>query len=381
MNIVIFASDSKGLSSLNSIMQEADNAGINLWAMINQDTQLKYPLHHPDRYQILTNCKNINPYYSKTLGVELPFKPDWLIVNRERWEPETSIILEFKQEFDCKIGLIEPNSYILNNIETKLENYSKNRYINLISTYFVHSTHSKQQQSISGFEGNMVVVGNPKYDLNLNPDSETINKLKKYYKIDESKEQVLLFSLINRHRKDINKIFKKTIESNPDKQYFYKPYPGEPFDPMFKTNYYPNFFLKNCIPILEESHIWGMFNICDTHIGCISSITHATLILGKKYIDVSKELGIDKKYLEVNFSDDPSTSDIDAKMWIRSFNFSSTQQLKNLLPNTYINDIKNSNQKVWDNLDSHKKILTLFDDYNDKQAGKRIINYILNNEK
>ena len=45
MNIVIFASDNKGVSSLNSVIQEANNAGINLWVMINQDTQLKHPLH------------------------------------------------------------------------------------------------------------------------------------------------------------------------------------------------------------------------------------------------------------------------------------------------------------------------------------------------
>ena len=88
MNLVIFASDNKGLSSLNSIINESSERGINLFVMICQDTQLMFPIQNKDKYEILTNCENINPTYSQTLGVELPFKPDWLLVARERWEPE-----------------------------------------------------------------------------------------------------------------------------------------------------------------------------------------------------------------------------------------------------------------------------------------------------
>ena len=126
MNLVIFASDSKGLSSLNGIINEASERGVSLFVMICQDTQLRFPIQNRDRFEILTNCEDTNPTYSQTLGVTLPFKPDWLIVARERWEPETSIILEFKQKFECKIGLIEANAQILNNAETILEMFSRN---------------------------------------------------------------------------------------------------------------------------------------------------------------------------------------------------------------------------------------------------------------
>ena len=74
---------------------------------------------------------------SAAVGVDLPFKPDWLLVNRERWNPELDIIKEFKLNFNSKIGLVEPNSHILNNAETRLETYSKNRFIDLIDIFFV----------------------------------------------------------------------------------------------------------------------------------------------------------------------------------------------------------------------------------------------------
>ena len=113
MNLVIFASDSKGTSSLNSIIHEANSRGINVFAMVCQSTQLRYPTIHKNDFQYLTNCDNSNSIYSDSLGVQLPFKPDWLLIQRERWEPETSIIQEFKQKFNSKVGLVEPNCWLL----------------------------------------------------------------------------------------------------------------------------------------------------------------------------------------------------------------------------------------------------------------------------
>ena len=323
MNLVIFASDAKGLSSLNSIIQEANSLGIKLFAMITQSTQLKHPVYQQEDFQVLSNVERKSVIRSETLGVDLPFKPDWLIVNRERWNPELDIIKEFKLKFNSKVGLVEPNSHILNNAETRLETYSKNRFIDLIDIFFVHSSHAKQQQQTAGFTGNMVVVGNPKYDLNLKQDPNILTQLKKLYNVNPNKKQVLLFSLVNQHRNNINKIFKNIIDSNPQNQYFYKPYPGEPFDPKFKNDYYPKFFLDNCTPIIEENHIWGMFEICNKHIGCMSSITHATLLTNSEYQDVSLELGIPQKYLDFSgvFQKGGPGLENNKEMWMRSFGF------------------------------------------------------------
>jgi len=178
MNLVIFACEAKGLSSLNSIMNEASERGINLFAMVCQETYLQHPTQNRDKFQILTNCENTNPTYSKTLGVTLPFKPDWLLVSRERWDPETSIILEFKQNFGCKVGLVEPNSWILGNAEVILEIQSRNRFKDVIDVFFTHSSYQKTTQKKLGFVGNMVLVGNPKYDINLKPTDKDIQSVK-----------------------------------------------------------------------------------------------------------------------------------------------------------------------------------------------------------
>ena len=380
MNLVVFASDGKGLSSLNGIIKEANNRNINLFAVICQDTNLRFPIQNKDRFTIQTNCSATNPVYCQALGVELPFKPDWLIINRERWEPETSIIFEFIFKFNSKIGLVEPNSYMLNNAESRLENYSKNRFKDLIDVYFVHSSHSKKQQELSGFTGNMVVTGNPKYDDNLNQSPDVLHKLKKIYNVDPNKKQVLLFSLINQHRSCINKIFKDVINSNPQNQYFYKPYPGEPFESAYKDDYYPNFFLENCTPILQESHIWGMFKICNKHIGCLSSIVHASLLSGVDYQDVSLELCLDQKYLDFSgvFLDKGIGIENNKSMWMKSFSFTEESQLKNLLPEKYKEEITESNNEVWKNLNKPKELLKLFDEFNDGNASFRVINYISN---
>ena len=383
MNLVVLASDAKGLSSLNSIINEASERGINLFAMVCQDTQLRFPIQNREKYQILSNCENIDPTPSQTLGVILPFKPDWIILNRERWEPENSIIKEFKTKFNCKVGLVEPNSWVLGGVESSLETYSRNRYKDLIDVFFTHSNHSKTLQNIMGFKGKMVVVGNPKYDLNLDTPKDKLSLLKDYYKVDPNKKQVLLFSLINSNRNNINQIFSNYIKSYPEYQFFYKPYPGEPFDPKFRSEFYPKFFLENCTPIIEETHVWGMFNICDIHMGCLSSITHSSLLLKKKYIDLSEDLNIKTKYLDISniLKTEGVGIENNINMWMRSFGFNNQQQLIDLLPPELLKEIEVANNKVWDNLDNPQNLLILFDDYNDKQAGKRIINYILDDEK
>jgi hypothetical protein len=376
MNLVIFASDAKALSSLNSLISTASSMGIKVFAMVTQSTKLKHPTTQQQNFQIISNVDKKPVIKSNSLGVYLPFKPDWLIVSRERWDPELNIIKEFKLKFGCKVGLVEPNSHILNNAETRLEVYSKNRFINLIDKFFIHSSHAKYQQQLAGFTGNMVVTGNPKYDLNLKPNPKTLTQLNKLYNIDPNKKQVLLFSLVNQHRNDINAIFKNIVTSKPENQYFYKPYPGEPFLSKYSKDFSPKFFLDNCTPILEENHIWGMFEICNKHIGCMSSITHATLLSRSEYQDVSLELNLPKKYLDFSnvFQDGGPGLENNKAMWMRSFGFTSESQLRNLLPIQYKKEIKKPNDKVWNNLDNPEILLKLFDDYNDGNASKRIIN-------
>ena len=59
---------------------------------------------------------------------------------------------------------------------------------------------------------------------------------------------------------------------------------------------------------------------------------------------------------------------------MRSFNMTK-QQVLDLLNKNLLDKCKHKNKEVWN---PQNNLLHLFDDFNDKQAGKRIINYILN---
>ena len=375
MNLVIFASDAKALSSLNGIIHECHRQGIKFFAMITQSTTLKHPTSQQGHFQIISNVERKDVVKSDTLGIHLPFKPDWLIVNRERWNPELHIIEEFKKKFECKVGLVEPNSWILNGAESRLETYSKNRFIDLIDIFFIGSQHGIDQQRIAGFTGNLLAVGNPKYDSNFNIQPDQLEYLKQQYKVKEDTNKHLLFSLVNSHRPKLNKIL-TSYDNNSDIQTFYKPYPNEPFDPKFSNEFIPSFFLPNTHPILDERHVWGMFEVCDTHVGTMSSIVHASLLKGKKYIDHSLDLNLPEEYLDFSnvFQDEGPGVENNKSMWMRSFGFTNESQLHDLLPNEFRDQAERLNNKVWDNLDNPKVLLTLFDDYNDGNASKRIIN-------
>ena len=373
MNILIFASDAKALSSLNSIIKESSKQGHRLFAMVTQETQLQHPSINKQRFQILCNTPRTNHLYSNSLKEWLPFTPDYVVVNRERWNPESDIINEFSK-IGSKIVLVEPNAWILNNAETRLETYSRNRWVDKIDTFFVGSKHNIDKGKVAGFQGNMVAVGNPKYDINTEVPQETIDALKKAYAISDDTDNVLLFSLVNGNRGNLNEIYHR-YANDKSKRHFYKPYPGEPFDPKFRNDYHPHFFLPHTVPIIDEKHIWGMFQICDTHVGVMSSIVHASLLSGKKYIDHSLELGIPEKYIDFSgvLQDSGGGLENNKAMWMRSFGFKYDSQLKELLSDDYRDEVEKTNKIVWDNLDNPEILLNLFDDFNDKNAAKRII--------
>lgn len=382
MNVVLFGSDARSTSSINSIIPVLEELNINYAAIISKTTQNVDPIRHKEHYDFYSNMiAEENGPISRTLGVKLPFKPDWLLLQRERWYPETGVILEFKNSFGSKVGIVEGNAHILNNAETKLEMYSRNRFIPYIDVFFDHSGHIVEQRKIAGFLGNSVIVGNPKYDLNLNVNENILDWTKNYYQVDTNREQVLLFGLVNSNRNKLFDEFEKIIKNNPQRQYYYKPYPGEPYEAKFISDFNPIFRLKNCTPILEESHIWGMLDVCETHIGCISSIFHPSILKNKTVIDLSYELELESTYLKKNHilkGDGPGLEN-NIEMWLRSFNFQTVKQLDELLPDSYFEGIKKSNKKVFDMVLNRENLLNLFDDFNDQRASYRIVKYLQKN--
>ena len=71
MNVVVFASDAKALSSLNSIIKELSRQGCPLFAMVTQSTQLRYPGYNKNDFQILCNTQRVKTIFSETLKYRL----------------------------------------------------------------------------------------------------------------------------------------------------------------------------------------------------------------------------------------------------------------------------------------------------------------------
>ena len=123
-----------------------------------------------------------------------------------------------------------------------------------------------------------------------------------------------------------------------------------------------------------------MFNICDIHIGCLSSIIHAPLLLKKKYINISNKVNPPETFLQTDhiFNSKNIGIEDNTELWMRSFNFTNIQQLKDLFPKGIWEKVEKNNNIIWD---TQENLLQFFDDFNDKNAGKRIIDYILKDEK
>ena len=385
MNIVIFASSSRSLSSLNSIVFEAQRKGHNIFLVFNREPLTMSPLSNKQYFEVSTNVEFGNENtFSETLGMDLPFNPDWLFVNRERWHPETSIILEFKTKFDCKVAMIEDNASIINSIEGVLETKSKNRFVPYVDVYFDHSEFISNQRRLQGFEGNLTVVGNPRYDINLDVSDEEIQSISDYYNVDKDKKQVLCFSLINSCRDKIYLEFEKYMKDHKEYQFFLKPYPHEPYEPSFKHQYFPKFYMDGITPIIQDSHIWAMFKICDIHMGSFSSILYPSFLLNKEVIDLSDVIGMRDMVVDPSPILNSTRNGVEdnSELWMRVFNLKSVSELENLLATSSVGVFK-KNENVWNLVDSNinannNEILNLYDDFNDNSANVRIIDYIEN---
>ena len=109
------------------------------------------------------------------------------------------------------------------------------------------------------------------------------------------------------------------------------------------------------------------------------SILHPSLILGKQIIDLSKQIDLPNKYLDINrITKSKNVGIEDSKdLWMRSFGFTDEDQLLDLIPKALLKKVEIGNKKVWDH---NENLLHLFDDFNDNKSSKRIIEYILKYE-
>jgi hypothetical protein len=398
MNIVIFASDSKGVASVIDVVKELKNTNHNYFFLYSQETQLQFPTYNLDTFTYDSNIslENWGSIWSESLNVSLPFIPDVLLIQRDCWQPEQSIIHEFKSKWNSKVTMIEVNTHLNNNPETILEMYSRTKYPqNQIDLYFEQSEFTKQERNKSGFDtSKSVVTGNPKFDNLLEVETEYCYSK---YEIDKNKTQILFYSLINVSRNEMFKCLENLTSKIDHSKYeiFFKPYPGEPFHEKFKTQFFPFIYDKVKV-IYDDIDIYPITKICDIHIGAISSIIHFPLLLNKKiininnfctYLDGSSSLERYLKETSVGIEDS-------AKFWMRVHNLPNHETFVNLLDPNRISSYKNDAEYFMSivkectidydfelkcletEMPNTQKLLKLFDEFNDFQSSKRVIKEI-----
>jgi len=398
MNIVIYAGDRKYYSVLEPISEELKTTSHSFLFYYTKQTQLLYPTH-PDHKQYFEYDGQIGeetPTISETLGIQLPFRPDVLILARERWQPEQSIIHEFKTKWNCIVCCVEVSSHLTNNIENRLEMLSRTQYPqNQVDYFFEHSEWAKQRRVDcldESFKNKTIVVGNTR-----NFKSNEIKSVKEKYKIDSNKQQILFWGVINTTRKTAFKALTILREKTKDThQIFYKCYPGEPFNERFKKDFNP-FCVEGVEVIYDENDIYSMSEICNTHIAAASSVFNFAFTHNKKIVNLDSICQASDKMNDINTYIQETNNGVEdsAKFWMGVWKLSSIEEFKNLVDLKridifkkinleYINHVReNTIDFDWECefLNIPKKdygnLINYFDEYGfDGNAPKRIINFL-----
>ena len=402
MNIFYFASNLSMYTQLVNVYTESVKRDIPSLFLYSEYTTITHPQGNIDKFSCSTNVETdfSDGYFIESIGINLPFKPDVLMISRERWQPEQSLIHELKNKFKTKVYVVETSAHIVNNIENRLEMISRDRGFpqRHVDGYFEHSEYARQRRTdclYPEWSKKSIVVGNPRFD---NLESEVPKEeIKQKYKIDETKKQILFWGVINTTRNMAFSLLEKLQKDRgEDYQIFYKPNPQETINPLFRDQFNPKFLVDGVEVINDDEDIIAMSDICDIHIGAITSIYNYGFYFNKQIVNLNSICKIGtymndfKRYVDENREGVEDS----ASFWMGVFEIKTIEEFKNFIEmdrleifdktNKYVTDLASKhisdydmNYEFLDDEDkNYKEFIKLFDEYNDKNASKRIIDYL-----
>lgn len=403
MNVLLFASSYRSYSALQNVYLELSKRNIPTFFLFSTSSDVAYPTHQIETFEYDTNVQTdfSNGYLMESVGLNIPFKPDVVILARERWHPEQGIIHEAKNKFKSKVYVIEVSSHIINNIENRLEMYSRNyRYPqSMVDGYFEHSQYAKERRIdclYKEWEAKSIVVGNPRFDkLHDIREEECIKK----YNVDLNKKRILFWGIINTSRtKSFDLLKKMKNELDNGYQIFYKPNPQEPSNPIFKHQFNP--FLIDGVTVIKDDYDTNTISkLCDIHIASISSVCQYSFYFNKKLCILNDACNIEEYTNDYNryFKELKEGVEDSAKFWMGVFGIQSYQEFKDLIGLDRLEIFNKTNQDViaiarnsvtmcdtnlnfvYNNFHTKDEFIKLFDEYNDNKASVRIVDYLQNN--
>lgn len=379
--ILIFVSDRRGYFEVINIINELHQHDCDFVFIYPTDTGFTYDSNIDyDKYP---------NFESKSIGTTIPFIPDILLITRESWLPETNLIIEFKQVGTIVCNL-ENSSWLYNNIKTRLEILSRMRFpTNMIDVFFDHSDWILETKINAGWVKNKTVVtGVSKYDVLSNISTDHV--ISKY---NINKPVIVLYgSMESNIRPNIIKIATELESKYKDTHcLFYKAHPKEFID--FSYDFYDN-NLVSCpsFKIIEtDDDLYSLAKLGDIHIGIISSILYFPIYFNKSvfYID-SEDSGV---MFDLDFN---NFKGHEYDFWAPIIQVNNFSQFEEKVGVLRLDEFKTRYDLLMDtfkhkltaydcNLDiteefkyDNKSLLKFYDNFNDGNASKRVIDYLLN---
>jgi hypothetical protein len=375
--ILIFVSEDRGYNEICNVVKELSKSEC--------DYVFIYPIKGNFTYESNVDYNAYENFESKTIGFTLPFKPDILLITKESWLPETNLIIEFKQAGTIVCNL-ENSSWLYNNIKTRLEIISRMKFpTNMIDVFFDHSEWVYETKIKAGWINNKsIITGIPKFDLLKETNTEDI--IQKY---NITKPIIILYgSMESNIRCNILNIAEEIKNKyNNDYHLFYKPHPKEFIDYFDSFN---NGVLTSFTVIQDEKEMFSFAKLGNIHIGIISSIMYYPLYFNKSiyYID-SDDSGV---LFDMDFNNFKGQ---EYAFWAPIINVRSWNEFVNKIGENRINEFKERYEyfinKYKNTLKSYKNsldleeysynndiLLSFYDEFNDGNASKRIVNYLIN---
>tara|TARA_Y100000592_G_C5421054_1_gene293220 strand:- start:60 stop:1232 length:1173 start_codon:yes stop_codon:yes gene_type:complete len=382
----IFASDERSYLDLVNIVKELKNRNLPYYFLYSQSNQRLSPQNQLDQFSYDTNIMHFDLYdkskgYSfQTLSLTLPFKPDYLLISNENWEPEKTIAYEFKTKGTFIVG-IETGTYTIADIKTKLEIASRKSFpTNCIDLFFDHCEWGKKTKINSGWYANKsIVMGNPKYD-NIDTSDLKNEKIVIIHGLKDKDYRKLLFE----------KICNTIIPKFKNYKLYYKPHPQEISE--FSSDF-DNDIIKGTTIKLIKSHqeYLDLLKISEYVITYFTSLLYYALVYNKKIIILPEE----KEKININ-SYSKYFNEIDFNFWQQILGFNDFKDFQKFIGKKYINTINKRNQNIQNDLDKYlipfssisdlkniktnnNKILKYFDEFGDQKSSIRIIDYLEHN--
>jgi len=401
MKVLLFASEQRGFTYLNSVYNQIVEQGFHGFFVYGSGNEVGEDLY------VKTNApsqpKGASGILLSRLNCVVPFQPDYLIVTRDRWPPEQSLITEIKTHYpSVKVVYVEVNSYLYSGIEVTMESLSRIKYEpqKSIDIFLDHSSNSLDTKKTSfQWEGwnRSEVVGNPQWDKR---PTSAIEACRDKYKIDESKKQLLVFGTGNSSRPQIFPCLRYISENicHKDYQIFYKPLPGEKNHPTFQKDHNPHFLIEGVDTIWDQQDLYPLSYICDYHVCNLSSINHGSVFFNKQIVSLHAATNqydylTDIDYF-VNNKNTGSFSSHNAKFWMGRHGLKDIKEFTDFFPEETLDNFASRNLSVKKDiedcchifefsldflntsLDNVNSLRKYFDDFGDGRAASRIVSHL-----